>query len=353
MKKSIAVLACLWVLSLSLVAFAIDEENYDALYPQVLEWADTTGVESTFLGEDDAEIAYIAFDHPDPKGALLILSGRTETYLKYLEVAYDLRDLGLSIYMMDYRGQGLSDRLIEDEEKGYVRDFDDYVDDMKTFVDTIVKADGHDKIFALAHSMGGAAATLYAQRYPNDFAGLILSSPMHRIDTGNIPEKVAYSIATSLTAIGKGEEYVMGTGPWQVETFESNVVTHSYARFTSAKALLNEDPSLRLGGPTNKWIKESIEGCAKSRRRALTMKLPILLFQASEDVVVKTQAQDWVCTLARNCEKIVFEGAYHEILMETDDLRDVAIDAVADFILDRIDTPTLVNNWRPIFWFNK
>lgn len=345
MKKVLAVFVGLWVLSFSLVSFAIDEENYESLYPQVLAWAEANGIEDTFIGEDGVEIAYVAFHHPDPEGAILIFNGRTETYLKYLEVAYDLKDLGLSIYMMDHRGQGLSERIIEDSEKGYVQDFDDYVKDMKTFVDTIVKADGHKKIITIAHSMGGAAATLYAERYPKDFTGLVLASPMHKMVTGSYPEKVAYSIAATMTGAGKGEEYVMGTGPWGVELFDGNVVTHSYARFTSAKALLNEDPSLRLGGPTNRWIKESIEGCSKSRRRALLLKTPTLLLQASDDVIVKTSAQDLVCTLARNCKKIVFEGAYHEILMETDDLRDVAIDAISDFILDRIEAPVIVRNW--------
>src|SRR5579872_3252957 len=63
--------------------------------------------------------------HPprNRKGTLCLLPGRTEFIDKYFEVVNDARERGFAVAMIDWRGQGLSDRLLRDPRKGHIRDF--------------------------------------------------------------------------------------------------------------------------------------------------------------------------------------------------------------------------------------
>ncbi len=325
-------------------AHAIQEDNLETeFYSVVIPTIEQNSYEGTFMGVDDVPIAYMVVDPilepgQEPAGALVILNGRTESYYTYYEFIYDLRHLGLTIYTMDHRGQGASGRMIPDGHKGYVKNFGRYVDDVKTLVDTIVLADGHEKVFMHGQSMGGAIATVYAERYPEDLTGVVLTSPMVKINTAPYPEFAAYGVVTWNAVTGKGSDYAPGQGPFDPTTWslEECGVTSSYTRWKLERDWLVDNQDIILGGSTNKWIKEAIEGTWEARGRAWEIKTPMLLLQASLDQHVKLEGQDWVCSKAKNCEKIVFEGALHELPIEADIHRDPTMDAIETFLRDFI-----------------
>ena len=58
--------------------------------------------------------------------------------------------------MIDWRGQGLSERALRNPRKGYVRSFDHYGVDLATFIQEVVLPDCPPPVFALAHSMGAS-----------------------------------------------------------------------------------------------------------------------------------------------------------------------------------------------------
>ena len=71
------------------------------------------GQPGQITGQGGLVLATQRFLQPDraaEKGAIVLVSGRTESMLKYKEVAYDLFRNGWSVYIHDHRGQGLSDR---------------------------------------------------------------------------------------------------------------------------------------------------------------------------------------------------------------------------------------------------
>ena len=117
--------------------------------------------------------------------------------------------LKASICLFDHRGQGLSDRLISDERKGYVKWFSDYAKDLKSIRDAVLGL-GHDRVFLLGHSMGGGIAVYTAMMYPDAFTGLALTAPMVAINTAPYPRSVAYSVAATLTFWWQGETFVLG-----------------------------------------------------------------------------------------------------------------------------------------------
>src|SRR5690606_32795834 len=70
----------------------------------------------------------------DGAGAhVLLLNGRTEFIEKHLETITALRDRGFTVWTLDWRGQGRSDRLMADAQPGYVRTFDDFIGDLARF----------------------------------------------------------------------------------------------------------------------------------------------------------------------------------------------------------------------------
>ena len=64
------------------------------------------------------------------KGTVLIFPGRTEYIEKYGVVATELSRRGLASVAVDWRGQGLADRLLADPLVGHVDAFPDYQKDV-------------------------------------------------------------------------------------------------------------------------------------------------------------------------------------------------------------------------------
>jgi lysophospholipase len=307
--------------------------DYATYYEQtVLPYCLGHGTEGSFTGVNGLTIRTMSFERASERAAVVILPGRSEPVLKYCELVYDLRTLPVSIHLIDHRGQGFSDRMLPDSQKGYVDEFSDYTDDVETFVTQLKAAHAGRRIFMLAHSMGGAMATLLAERSPDLIEAMVLSSPMEEVNTDPYWESVALGYATSLVVIGKGAEYAPGKGPYDPnEAFEGNTVTHSRERFAMTKQVVAEHPELAIGGPTARWVKEAIEGTISARTFAWQLKTPTLLLQAGDDKIVKLGGQDWVCARASDCSKITLAGGSHELLMEKDPIRDRALDEILGF----------------------
>ena len=285
-----------------------------------------------FITPNGFKIAYKVFKVPEEKGIIVISSGRTEGMVKYPELIYDLTRNGYSVYILDHRGQGYSQRLLEDSKKGYVNNFFHYVDDLKFFVDNYVPK-GKKRIL-LAHSMGGAIASLYVERYPDDFNALILSSPMHE-PFMLTPKMSPYLCKRMLKKEKNLQAYMIGTQDHDIlkTTFQENDLTHSKVRFEIMKAAYAKEPETIVGGPTRKWLKEACRWSEISVMDAGNITIPVLLLQAQNDTAVTPKAQEKFCkNVAKNCKGVLIEGAYHELFIEEDSIRQKALSAILGFI---------------------
>ncbi|MFE8712728.1 alpha/beta fold hydrolase [Aeromonas allosaccharophila] len=313
------------------------EADVPTLYRQTLHdfWRQHA-VEGEFKGKDGVTIRYAALRQAKVDRAILIVNGRVESYLKYQELAWDLWRQGYSLYLIDHRGQGMSGRMLDDPQKGYVDQFDDYVVDLKQFHDQVIIADQPAKLFLLAHSMGGAISARYLERWPDDIKAAVLSSPMLGINLGGLPKWLAKGLAATLGTVGGwiGEPpYGPGQGPYQDDGFADNGLTHSHSRYQAFRQLYEQYPQIKLGGATAHWIYQGITGADAAIAGAGAIKTPLLVLQAGDDKIVDNAAQDRFCTLAK-CEggkPQRIEGAWHELLMETDDKRQPALTAMAEF----------------------
>src|SRR5690349_23842290 len=107
-------------------------------------------VAGTVKTPDGVNLRFARFPPPPGrKGTVVLLQGRAEFIEKYFETVRDLRARGFAVVTFDWRGQGLSGRLLADRHKGYVRSFSQYLIDLGAMMEQIVLPDCPPPIFAL------------------------------------------------------------------------------------------------------------------------------------------------------------------------------------------------------------
>lgn len=298
----------------------------------------------SFRTGDGLEIRGMAFLQPRPETAIVISSGRTESFIKYKEFVYDLYLQGYSVFIADHRGQGLSDRVLADETKrqmGHVRDFQDYVSDLRQFYADFVRPTGHKNHLLLGHSMGGCIASLYLETHNQDFDAAVLCSPMDELALGFFPD-LSRAIIDFDELIGRDEEYApKQRGYDESETFSNKCLTNSEVRWNLTRREYGDNPAAKLGGPSVLWVKLA-QGAAKTaRQNAANVKVRVLLLQAGDDTIVQpagqlefrdrlNQTHPGFCRLER------IEGARHEIFIESDLYRQPALELTLDFIRNQV-----------------
>jgi lysophospholipase len=284
-----------------------------------------------FAGVDGKDIVYRVFRATSAKGAVVVVPGRTESIIKYSEVASDLVQHGYSVYAVELRGQGYAERMLPDHDKGYVAYFDDYVQDTHHFITDVVKpAESH--VLLLAHSTGGAMAALLVDQYPDDVAAMAVTSPMLDINLGSFPDPVAVTIAFGQCSNSDGTAYALGSSDFVEETdFSKADVTQSMNRWQWKVNQLHDEPAIRLGGVTWRWLCQALNASNHAQTIGRFSAVPTLVFQAGADKVVHTEGEDKYCTDAPRCTKTRFDDAEHEILQERDTIRNVAVSQTIAF----------------------
>lgn len=243
--------------------------------------------------------------------------------MKYAELAYDLFHSGFDVLIIDHRGQGRSGRMLSDPHRGHVDNFNDYVDDLTAFWQQEVLPGPWRKRYILAHSMGGAIATLFLQRHPNQCDAIALCAPMFGI-VMRFPDWMVRHIldwAEGHPRIREG--YAMGTGRWRALPFGMNALTHSRQRYRRNLRFYADEPRLRVGGPTYHWVREGILAGEQVLAGTGDDATPTLLIQAEEERVVDNRMHDRFCELraaaghpVEGGQPLVIKGAYHEILLK-------------------------------------
>ncbi len=332
MKRYIIILLLItthWIIPSPLLAEA-GKGPENKYHDQIMSFLYSQFVFSEYEGVDRKKIRYAKRIVTDARGSLVIVSGRTEFIEKYAEVLYDLKDTGLSLFIYDHRGQGLSERLLENRHKGHVVDFEHYVDDMHNFVEKVIE-NTKKPLYIMAHSMGGCIATRYVQRY-DGVSRLVLCSPMFRIDTGPLPWGMVGLFGKTFSNIGLRESYIWGGGVYDFEKkYSKNLVTNSPSRFQINKKLVEEKPQLALGSPTFGWLYQAYLGINNTESHLGKIDIPVLLLKAGADEVVEPEIQGNFCRAMSNCEIISYPNAKHELLMEKDTIRNDVLLQITTF----------------------
>jgi lysophospholipase len=261
---------------------------------------------------------------PGRKGTLCIFPGRAEFIEKYFEVVNDARERGFAVAMIDWRGQGFSQRALGDRNKGYVRSFADYEIDVETFVHEIVLPDCPPPLFALGHSMGGSVLLRVAHQGRRWFDRMILTAPMIAL-AGRSGSRSAKLTARTLRYLGLGGAYVPGGGatPVAARPFIGNLVTSDPVRYARTAAIVEAEPDLGLAAPTIGWVDAAFRTMADFAEAPYptSIRQPMLILAAGQDDLVSTPSIGDFAKRLRAGAHLVISGARHEILMERDRFR--------------------------------
>ena len=260
------------------VAVAVPEGKL----PQVFEnevWAyyQSKAKSHWFTGADGKRIHFQSILHDSAEeetAAVVILPGRTESAFKYAEVVYDLRNYGLSFYILDHRGQGASDRVSDTVGASHVESFEHFKTDLTLLLTQNFQRE-HKRVFAIAHSMGANILSLFAIENPDFFEKIVLASPMLDIPTDPLPETVTYYLFQLIGLLGMGEKFVFGHGPYDPN--ESYRGTHSANRFAAVKTKRDEFKDQWIGGVTFSFVARCLEATWAMRNHSGKLTMPILM----------------------------------------------------------------------------
>ncbi len=255
---------------------------------------------------------------------MCVFPGRTEWIEKYFETVRDLRNRGFAVALLDWRGQGLSDRALNDRLKGYVGSFSEFDIDLETFMREVVLPDCPPPIFALGHSMGASVLVRAVQRGHRWFERIVLSAPMIGVAAVN-SMSIAGTLLKAARFAGFGDSYLPGryNGVLDLRPFAGNILTSDPVRYARNAAILEADPELELGGPTVTWVDAAFRAMRAFHDPGYPARIrqPILIVAAGRDAIVSNPAIEQFGMLLRAGSHLVVTGAQHEILMEQDRYR--------------------------------
>jgi len=280
-------------------------------------------------GRDGKRLRVATWDaaqEPAPRGVCVLLSGQTEFIEKYAEVIVELRKRGFAVASMDWRGQGASVRELPDRRKAHIERFSQYDDDLDVFMEQIVKPmSGARPPVALAHSMGAHILLRRLHAKHSEFTAAVMTAPLIRVQTRGYPAWLARAVSFIAFQCGNGNKWVFGMekrDPLHME-FEDNLVTSDRARFARLKALVGEDPDIRLAGPTWGWLEAAYHSMAEVNAPgyAETITTPVMIVGAGRDRIVVTAAEEEFARRMPNATFMEIHEAEHEILMENDIVR--------------------------------
>ncbi len=266
---------------------------------------------------DDTRIRFALWGGGD-KGLAVVMPGRTECLEKYGRMAGQLMTRGFSVAIIDWRGQGLSDRLNNSTAVGHVDDFTDYQADLKSVLThpEVAAITGPRTLFA--HSMGGCIG-LRALLNSDTFHAAIFSAPMWGLNLPGPNKLLAPILANVGTALGMGKKTLIGQpkGFYLTrEPFEGNNLTHDREHWDYMREQVVKYPALGLGTPSFKWLKGAL-GEFKYFDSVEMPKIPTLMFVGGDESVVSPPAIHKQSQRFTNGKLVEIDGARHEIWMET------------------------------------
>ncbi len=255
------------------------------------------------------------------RGRVLLLHGRREFIEKYEEVIGELAARGFDVHTFDWRGQGLSERMLADRERGHIDSYETFLSDLDWFQSVAGNGEAGGWTVVLAHSMGGHVATraLLEGRLAAD--RVVLSAPMIDLPFSRLLRPFAGPIA----AAGFAERYLPGAGGYDAGAvrFDGNALTSDPDRFRRMHAWIDRNPDLALGGPTWGWLAASLRSIAALRRLSQTAgrTVPVLVCGAEADRVVSVEAQRALCRRLPDFEFTGIPESRHEPLFAQDSIR--------------------------------
>jgi lysophospholipase len=269
-----------------------------------------------------------------PKGVVILLPGRTEFIEKFFEVARTLIQNNYSFWMMDWYGHGRSDKPLSNKHKHHSYGFDHDVEDLHYFIMQYVKyasvhpEKGRLPIIMLSNSMGGTVGLQYLLKYPDIFDSATFCAPMVKIKgLPSLPTPLLKTVAALMHTLSSKAYAPGGLKDWTAsirENSDPELFTGDETRGQVHNIWCAHDTELQLGHITNGWLHHALKACSviQNPKTLSAIETPCLFALGGKDLIIDNAAVYSATKKMDNTKIIEFEDGHHEILMETDKIRD-------------------------------
>ncbi len=269
------------------------------------------------------------------RGTVIFLGGRADFIERYFETMKDMMARGFSVASLDLRGQGGSQRMTRNVMRGHVSRFEQYDEDVRSFMTQVVLPDCPPPYYAIGHSTGGNII-LRSLRHRNWFKKCVLVSPLLGLKYGAWPSPVVRLLTTAAALLGLGWAYLPGQRrtPLGRNDFVGNPLTTDKRRWVRDSAVLEAAPALGVGGPTYAWLRAAIKSIdmLARLRSPKDLRCPVLIVAAGRDQVVDIEATYRFAQNLTGVSLVVIPEAMHEILLERDEVRGQFLAAFDAFV---------------------
>lgn len=265
-----------------------------------------------------------------PRGTVMIMTGFSEFIEKYYEVAQDLQNMGFAVLCFDWRGQGLSTRA-HPERKGWVQNYATMVDDALEIAHWLERRGAPSPLLGLGHSMGGNVCIRLLQNHQNLFAAAAVTAPM--LGLKGLPNWLLRSLSEAGSRAGLDSRYAPGA------TDNDPLAPHTPLssdprRYEAWRHYLRTDSWLITHGVTWRWVREAVTSIQRAIKpaNAERIRTPLLIANPLQDSLVDPVPTRRFAERCGAAQLLEVADSEHELLQETDPLRDQFFHAFDDFV---------------------
>lgn len=263
------------------------------------------------------------------KGTVFLFPGRTEYIEKYGPAAAELTARDYTTVAIDWRGQGLADRILSERRLGHIDHFPDFQKDVAAVLDLAERLALPKPYFMNGHSMGGAIGLrALIEGFP--VKACTFTGPMWNIHIAPVMRPLGKLMGKIGPSIGLGGLLVptMGLDNYALANpFEGNTLTNDRESYQFMRDQMIAQPDLVLGGPTIGWLGEGLKDCAILAAMD-SPALPCITFLGSQEQIVDCPAVHDRMNRWPGGELVMLEGVQHEVMMEPQDVRTRVFDSM-------------------------
>lgn len=270
------------------------------------------------------------------RGSILFMPGRGDAYEKYLETLEHWAQQGWHVSAADWRGQAGSGRLGADAVTGHAEDFTHWVNDLAEFWDEWVKETPGPHVLA-GHSMGGHLTLRAVADGVVKPDALILSAPMLGVFPQFMPSVVMHGAAWAMTLLGDSRRpaWKWSEKPGELPSGREALLTHDMDRYNDEAWWRAHRPELVMGPGSWGWVRSALRSIRRLEGKGVleAIQIPVFILATREDKLVSYAAIHRAVKRLPNVFPLIFgPEAAHEILRESDPVRNRALEAIDDFL---------------------
>lgn len=232
--------------------------------------------------------------------AVVLVHGAGDHSGRYGHVVRALTSQGIPVVTGDLPGSGLTEGLA-----GHVDTFDEYLDAVERWVTEASQLVACGRVVLLGHSMGGLITVRYLQerlsRTPQVIAA-VLSSP-------------CLKLAVEVPGWKKGLAALLDAATPRLR-MSSGLSASLVSRSPEVVRAYEDDP--HCGIPVSvRWYRELTRAMGQARTKAEQIRVPVLLMQAGQDLLVDARAAEpFFKRLPAGGKYVEYPECYHELFNE-------------------------------------